>query len=444
MKKTVKDYLHFDTPTSDQVKVLNAMHTFVQAENRDHFMIINGAAGTGKTSIISALVQYLDHSHNGYQIAAPTGRAARIIGNKVGGVASTIHSLIFTPKTNTKTGNVSFNLKDRKDEVPVVYIIDESSMIPSKGSDFESNFGTKKDILSSIIEFVYTANISNKIIFIGDSYQLPPYGEDLSAALDEKYLSKKYKLKGSKFVLSEVKRQESGSYILENATSIRNAIEEGKSYHKIDGSKLNSIYQAAYDYSNSYKANGAENNVVIGVSHKANRFFNDLVRSTIYGNVKQILEPGDLMMVTRNWSRKSHLLCNGDQVEILEVDWDGIETVCDLNFVPVKFRPISSDEEISDYLLIETITNLGGYIDQKKEVDLLMVRYAKNRALRETKNNENDRYLGAIRLIYGHAITCQKAQGGEWNKVYLNSYYIPSLRWQYTAVTRGVENILTF
>ncbi len=442
--KTVLDYLQFSNPTKDQVNVLNGIENFIHPMNGDNFLIIQGAAGTGKTSIISALVDYLNVLDNPYSIAAPTGRAARIIGKKVNSSATTIHAMIFTPDTDRDTGKVCFNLKQRFDANPTVYIIDESSMLSSKSLGTEVNFGSELDVLSSTIKYIFTANIKNKVIFIGDTYQLPPVGEEKACALDNEYLEKRYALKGSVYVLSEVKRQEDGSYILENATDIRNAIDKGLTSHTISGTKSRSIYASSVNFSKNLKSKGPTETIALGVSHKANKFFNDLVRNELFGKHKQLIEKGDIMMLARNWSRNNAVLNNGDQLEIIDVVWGSMENVSDLHFVPIKFRPLFSDEVFEDILLIESVTNLGAKIETEKELKLTHKRYIKNPIFRNTQNPEDDKYVGALRLMYGYAITCHKAQGGEWNKVIINSMGIPNLKWQYTAVTRGISQIEHF
>ena len=444
MKTSVLDFLHFNNPTNDQVNALKGIDRFVQESNSDQFMILRGAAGTGKTSIVSAIVGYYNNNGEQYKIAAPTGRAARIIGKKVGAGASTVHSMIFIPETDSKTGKVSFDLKIQIDESPTLYIIDEASMIPSRSKGKAFNYGSEFDVLTSLMKYVFSANPKNKILFIGDAYQLAPVGEEKSFALDHSFLQKKYQLHGTEYSLNEVKRQEDGSYILENATDIRKAIDRGESKHQIAGNKSNSIYEAVENYCTDLSTNGAQNTIAIGVSHKANKFFNDLVRTNVHGANKRILEPGDLMMVTRNWTRNGVFLCNGDQVKIIEIDWDSAESVEDLTFVALKFRPLFSDQIIEDLMLLETVTSLGGRVDQEKQLKLLQSRYIKNKIFRESENPEDDKYIGSIKLMYGHSITCHKAQGGEWDKVFINSWGIPNLKWQYTAVTRGISTIEHF
>lgn len=440
----ILNYLHFNNPTSEQEKALLGMQEFV---NDDYdFLILSGAAGTGKTSITSALIGYLNEKDKTYKIAAPTGRAARIIGRKSNTLTSTIHSLIYNINVEDKTGKVFYTLKTSSSSKPTIYIIDEASMVSEKKDNSNELFHVNKGMVYDLIEYIMSENTENKIIFIGDHYQLPPINELESVALSKLFLESTFNLKGSEYYLTEVKRQEDGSYILENATNIRKAIDKGEKSHEIAGKKSNSIWNAADNYVKGVNNNGFENQVTIGVSHKANKYFNDIVREKMFGKLRQILEPGDLLMVTQNWSRNGVNLYNGDHVQLISVDWNLQETVAGLNFVAVKIKPILGNEsqEIEDYALVESIVNLGGAIDPKIYNELRMQRYAKNVKFRDSKKVSDDRYLGALRLIYGHAITCNKAQGGEWKKVFINTLGIPSLKWQYTAVTRGIDEIEKF
>ena len=151
-------------------------------------------------------------------------------------------------------------------------------------------------------------------------------------------------------------------------------------------------------------------------------------------------------MVNQNWSRNGINLYNGDHVELLSVDWNLQEEVAGLHFIALKVKLLFSESEVivDDLALLETIISPGGAIDSKLEVELRKQRYIKNRIFRESGIPGDDRYVGSLRLIYGHAITCNKAQGGEWKKVFINTLGIPSLKWQYTAVTRGINEIEKF
>ncbi len=445
-KINILDYLHFIHPTKEQEIVLKAMQEFVQEKNKLDFMILSGAAGTGKTSITAALIGYLNKIDKPYKVAAPTGRAARILGKKSNAITTTIHSLIYSVNPNKETGVVSFKLKEGVNITPTIYIIDEASMIPKNIDHDGGFFEVERGLIYDLISFIKTANVKNKIILLGDHYQLPPIGETHSSALNLDFMESIFHLKGSSYLLTEVKRQENGSYILENATEIRNAIDEKKTAFPIKGKQSRNIFNAADNYVRELQANGLEKAVSIGVSHKANKLFNDLVRERIFGDEKKDLEPGDLLMVTQNWHRDGVNLYNGDHVELLSVDWILKESVADMNFVPVKIKLLFSEKEIiiDDYVLLDSILAPGGKIENHLENNLRKQRYIANqRALTGSKPSD-DRYLGALRLMYGHAITCNKAQGGEWKKVFINTLGIPSLKWQYTAVTRGIEEIETF
>jgi exodeoxyribonuclease V len=319
-------------------------------------------------------------------------------------------------------------------------------MLPKDVIKEQGLFQVERGLIYDLINYIKKANVNNKIVFLGDRYQLPPIGEDQSFALNKEFLEKTFNLKGSSYLLTEVKRQEDGSYILENATEIRKAIDENKKQYPIKGTQSKSIYSAADNYVNNVKSKGLEESVAIGVSHKANKFFNDLVRERIFGKAKKILEPGDLLMVTQNWYRNGVQLYNGDHVELISIDWSLQEQVASLHFVAVKVKLLFAEAEtiIEDYALLETILAPGGVIDGKLENELRKQRYIKNKIFQETNMPGDDRYVGALRLMYGHAITCNKAQGGEWKKVFINTMGIPSLKWQYTAVTRGIKEIEKF
>lgn len=444
--KTILNFLHFSYPTKEQEAVLKAMEIFVQDNNPDDFLILCGAAGTGKTSITSALIGYLNSIDKDYHIAAPTGRAARIIGRKANTQTSTIHSLIYIPESNKETGKVTFILKERINTKPSIYIIDEASMINSAADKENTLFEVEKGLLFDLIKFIKSENVDNKIIFLGDRYQLPPIGEEDSLALQKEFLEKAFNFYGSAHELTEVKRQEDGSYILEIASDIKNAIDAGKSSHIIEGEKSKSSWEAAKKYVKDFNSKGPEHSIVINSSHKSNDFFNNLVRDELFRKSQKLIEPGDLMIVLQNWQRNGVSLHNGDHVQVLSVDWGIQEEVADLHFVALKIKLLVSEVEkiIEDYALLETIITPGGNIDQKKEMELRKTRYIKNPRFKESEKPEDDKYVGALRLAYGHAITCNKAQGGEWHKVFINGFHAPSLKWQYTAVTRAIDDIETF
>ena len=163
--KNIFNFLHFSNPTQEQSLVLKAMEQFVGSENQYDFMVLCGAAGTGKTSITAALIGYLNSLDRPYKISAPTGRAARILGRKAKTTTSTIHSMIYSPKSDNETGRVTFKLKIGFNSKPTIYIIDEASMIPKDIDTEVGLFEVEKGLIFDLIGYIKNANVNNKIIF---------------------------------------------------------------------------------------------------------------------------------------------------------------------------------------------------------------------------------------------------------------------------------------
>ena len=445
---SILDFLHFDCPTSEQKGALIAMQGFINTNNVEDFLILCGAAGTGKTSITSALIGYMNKEDVHYKIAAPTGRAARILGRRSNTQNSTIHSLIYDVKPNPETGEVFFTLKRNDDTDFTIYIIDEASMVSTLPNNSEMTlFKSANSLLSDLVHYVKAGNVSSKIIFLGDRNQLPPVNEEESMALCPEYLKKHYNWNGGVHFLTEVKRQEDGSYIMKNAVALRQAIDNGGGDVDLIGFKFNSGYGAATKYTQDYLEKGYEYCVSIACSHNQNAFFNNLVRQKIYGTECGIIEKSDLMLVTQKWGRNGSYLYSGDHVIVEEARMDLVEVVAGMHFIPVKLKSKSlagKDEIIEDYLLLESVNHPGGQLLIADEKRLRHDRYAKNTVFRESGFPSDDRYVGAIRLTYGHSITCNKAQGGEWEKVYMNAFRLPSLKYQYTAVTRAKTSLVRY
>jgi exodeoxyribonuclease-5 len=441
---TILDHLQFDCPTSEQKAALLGMSDFVKKENEDDFFILCGAAGTGKTSITTALIGYLNSKSVAYNIAAPTGRAARILGRKSKTINSTIHSLIYNVKSNPNTGQVNFILKQNDVKDYNVFIIDEASMIASKApNDAKNLFQSKNSLLSDLIKFVKSGNKLNKVIFLGDNNQLPPVNEKESLALSKDYLKNHFNLKGDAKLLTEVKRQEDGSYVLKNANILREGIANNQKFVNFEGIKKQSVEDAARDYVLDYLANGEDSIISIGTTHKMNKMFNNNIRSKLYGRNAKTIENDDLLLVIQTWKRNGFQLFSGDHVIVKEVDLNSIEFVAGLQFVPIKIssKNLKDVEEIiDDYLLLDSVSNPAG-LTAKQENQLRHERFKKNKVYRESLNPWDDRYIGAMRMTYGHSITCNKAQGGEWDKVLVNSFFMPTLRYQYTAITRAVSTV---
>ena len=445
-KKNILDYLHFHLPTVEQKLALEALAQFVDIANKEDFFILSGAAGTGKTSITSALVGYLNKDTQ-YRIIAPTGRAARILGKKTKCLSSTIHSLIYTPDSNKETGIVNWKLKPNFNDEYTVYIIDESSMIASSANNSEM-FQTSDSLLNHLIKYIKSGNPNNKIVFLGDKNQLPPYAENDSLALDPNYMRKQYSFTGSFHYLTEVKRVEDGSYILKNATRLRKSIDDNEiTIPKLEANRFSNTWNAAKDFASNYDPTNLDKLVAIGRSHKSNKIFNEEVRKKVFGPTVPYLIKDDLLIIQQNWKRNDQVLFNGDHVIVEEIDLSKLETVCDLIFLPIKLKSTSlegSSEIIDDYILLDTLMSENGQIPFEKEKELRAERFRKNKVYSSTGNIDDDKYVGAIRLGYGYSITCQKSQGGEWDKIYVNTFGIDDKRWLYTAITRAKIDLNLF
>jgi len=443
--KSILDFLHFHTPTEEQKAALQAMSDFVLEKNSDDFFILCGAAGTGKSSITSALIGYLNDKAISYKIAAPTGRAARILGRKAKTLSSTIHSLIYSVKTNKETGAVKYSLKKLVQADYCIYIIDEASMVAASINRQDELFAADDSLLNDLVKFIKAANEKNKVIFLGDRNQLPPIDEDESMALNPNYLKKKFGWKGSFHYLTEVKRQEDGSYILKNATNLREAIDNKQQSHPpIQAYRHKNVWAAARDFAQKYSEEKPEEAVAIGISHKANKLFNNEVRKYVFGNNVALVEKGDLMIVQKNWKRNEQILFNGDHVVIKEINLDANEVVAGIHFAPVKVKSKSLDGTevvIDDYMILDILFSDKPELDAACENRLRAERFRKNKQFSESALPEHDRYVGALRLGYGYAITCNKAQGGEWEKVFVNTFGVKDLRWTYTAITRAKDDL---
>jgi exodeoxyribonuclease-5 len=234
---------------------------------------------------------------------------------------------------------------------------------------------------------------------------------------------------------------------LKTATRIREAIDNGRKV-AIDAPHAGNIYQAVPQYLAAYQAQGPDHCISIARSHKQNHFFNDLVRKRMFGNNVKPIEAGDLMLITQSWARNGHSLYNGDHVTVEEVCLDKIEQVAGLHFAPVKlrYRKLDGKENvIEDYLALDCLFNENGALMPEQEKAIRFERNKKNVRYRESGNPEDDRYVGSIHLTYGHSITCNKAQGGEWDKVFVNAMGTGhDMKWSYTAVTRAKTSLVQY
>jgi exodeoxyribonuclease-5 len=445
-------------PTLKQNIVLQQLAEFIFAKNKDALYLLKGYAGTGKTTIVGAIVSNLWKAKKSAILMAPTGRAAKVISNYSGKEAFTIHKKIYFPKKE-RGGGVKFVLQPNKHR-NTIFIVDEASMIPDTPS--ESKLMENGSLLDDLMQYVYSGH-QCKLLLIGDTAQLPPVKLDLSPALDENTLALKYNKEVTKMELDEVVRQEENSGILVNATILREAL-SGTSfdYFKFDLAHFKDIIRLVDGYeimdaiNDAYSDLGKEETAIIVRSNKRANLYNQQIRNRILFNESE-LSAGDYLMVVKNnyfWIKpttEAGFIANGDIIEVLEIF--SIQELYGFRFAEVKIRMVDYPKmkPFETVLLLDTIdaeTPSLSYDDSNKLYQEVMKDFES-----ETSNYKkflkvkNNKHFNALQVKFSYAITCHKSQGGQWHTVFVEQPYLPNgidkdyLRWLYTAVTRAKEKL---
>ncbi|WP_430400772.1 ATP-dependent DNA helicase [Flavobacterium sp.] len=454
--KTLRENFPFN-PTLKQDIFLQKIAEFVISNNKDEIFVLKGYAGTGKTTIISTLVNYLQKADKKYVLLAPTGRAAKVISNYSQKPAFTIHKRIYFPK-KSKTGGVSFTLQPNKFK-NTIFIVDESSMISD--SYQETKLYENGSLLDDLMFYV-DAGQNCKIIFIGDTAQLPPINMDVSPALNNETLSLHFNKEVYGIELDEVMRQEEFSGILHNATELRELLKS----HFYDSFKFSlqdfkdivrlqdgyDIQDAIYD---SFDKNGPEETAFIVRSNKRANQYNHQIRTTILSRESE-LSAGDLLMVVKNnyfWlkdSKDTDFIANGDIIEVLEIF--KIRELYGFRFASVKIRMIDYPNQIpfEVELLLDTITSESPsltYDESNTLYNEVMKDYEGESQYKKFLNVKNNPQFNALQVKFSYAMTCHKSQGGQWHTVFVEQPYLPNgidkdyIRWLYTAITRAKEKL---
>ncbi|UOX35649.1 AAA family ATPase [Flavobacterium sediminilitoris] len=455
--KTLRDNFPFD-PTLKQDIFFQKIADFVLKKENDEIFILKGYAGTGKTTIISTLVNYLKNADKKYVLLAPTGRAAKVISNYAQKPAFTIHKRIYFPKKNS-SGAVSFTLQQNKFK-NTIFIVDESSMISDTSQ--ESKLYENGSLLDDLIFYV-DSGVNCKLIFIGDTAQLPPVNLDVSPALNGDLLSLHFNKEVQQIELDEVMRQSESSGILFNATEMRELLKS----HFIDTFKFQLLsfkdivrLQDGYEIQDaiyqSFEENGEEETAFIVRSNKRANQYNQQIRSKILGREGE-LSTGDLMMVVKNnyfWLKESSdagFIANGDIIEILKII--NIQELYGFKFANVKIRMIDYPDQpaFETVLLLDTVNSESPsltYDESNKLYQEVMKDYEEEKQqYKKFLKVKNNPHFNALQVKFSYAITCHKSQGGQWNTVFIEQPYLPNgvdqdyLRWLYTAVTRAKEKL---
>ena len=446
-KKEIKTLFDF-TPTNEQEELLKALVNFVDNDKQNTF-IFKGAAGTGKTSVLKAVVKYLSNNNLGHKLLAPTGRAASIISSKTGFAASTIHSHLYrVVEVKDNDDNVlyiEFVKRQNINTNPCIYLIDEASMIGDIPNT-QDYYVSKKPLLQDLISFISEGHKDNKVIFIGDPYQLPPINSHESPALSVNYLQDKYNRKCNSFELTLVKRQDENSYILDNAMQLRSGIKNNLRRTHLQFETLESEDYAVEQYCQNLRNGAANKSIFLAWKNVSINTLNNKMRKMLYDSNTPLF-PGERIILSQSNYADTYL-SSGTFLIVEEIIGD-IEEIAGLRFATVKLRQVDPDELLPGEFKIElgSLISENGRSDGNKMKTLWHERYKINKKLQRTKDARSDAYLSALKARYAYAITTHKAQGGEWDNVYLYPE-VPfgpnGMRWLYTSVTRARKHLYSF
>ncbi|MEO2081685.1 MAG: AAA family ATPase [Leeuwenhoekiella sp.] len=446
------------TPTQKQDILLQQLSAFLFEPKNNSIYVLKGYAGTGKTTVIGAIVKNLWKIKMSSVQLAPTGRAAKVISNYSDKPAHTIHRKIYYPKKE-RGGGVSFTLQRNKHR-NTIFIVDEASMISDNAS--ESKLFENGSLLDDLMSYVYSGH-KCKLLLIGDQAQLPPVKMDLSPALDERNLQMQFDKTVKSIELDEVMRQAETSGILKNATRIREFInDELYEDFRFDLSGQNDVVRLIDGHEimdalgDSYRKYGNEGTAIIVRSNKRANLYNQQIRSRILFKEEEV-SAGDYFMVVKNnyfWldtKSEAGFIANGDIIEILEIF--SIKELYGFRFAEVKIQMTDYPNlaPFETVLLLDTLTSETpslSYEEGNKLYQEVMKDYAdeasKYKKFMKVKNNK---FFNALQVKFSYAITCHKSQGGQWETIMVEQPYLPNgmdkdyLRWLYTAVTRARKKL---
>lgn len=444
-------------PTQDQRNALHIFARFMTNRSKNAAMILRGSAGTGKTSLAGAIVRAVNRLRIKVSLLAPTGRAAKVFSLNAGLAASTIHRKIYREKAfNGADGQFQLNNNMFRD---MLFMVDEASMISLSQSN--TTFGSGR-LLDDLVQYVYSSGANCRLLLIGDKAQLPPVGEQESPALRADVL-KAYGLQVYECDLNEVLRQSQHSGILWNATAIREMITYNtatqlpqihlKGFADISIVQGNELIESL---ASSYSAVGMDETMVITRSNKRANIFNQGIRNTILGREEE-LTTGDLVMVVKNKylekdrSTDISFIANGDHAVVRRVR--NIRELYGFRFADVALEfPDYNNTELDTVVVLDTLTTEAPALTHEQNDKLfqsVMEDYADvPRKADRMKQLREDEYFNAMQIKFGYAVTCHKAQGGQWAHIYLDQGYMTDemltpdyIHWLYTAFTRATEHL---
>ncbi len=444
------------TPTSGQMTVLRHLSAFLLSGKENPCYILKGYAGTGKTSLVTTLVNALPEIGMGYVLMAPTGRAAKVISSYTQKNTTTIHKRIYQFAA-FPDGSIRIVRANNQYE-NTLFIVDEASMI---GEQIE--FG-HRSLLDDLLEYVFSGKRC-KLLLIGDTAQLPPVGSHESPALDATLLSSAFPLTIASYELTEVVRQALQSGILANATHLRKLLSEQQleynlpvfniePYHDCTMIEPETFEEMLYD---TFDSSREGNSVIICKSNKRANLFNQAIRSRIM-NMEGEIATGDRLMIVKNnyfWADQNKaisFIANGDMVELKKISH--FEEMYGFKFadVEISFLDYPDMPYLQVKILLDTLYSNGAALTEEEwmklrqnvEEDYMDIPSRRDRYKEMRKNP----WLNALQVKFAYALTCHKTQGGQWKNVFIDSSFnqkdtleTEDVRWLYTALTRAEENV---
>lgn len=443
-------------PTGSQAEAMEKLTEFIYGKGENFLFQLSGYAGTGKTSLVSALVNTLSDIGVHIVMLAPTGRAAKVLSQYSGRKAYTIHKWIY--RVYSKDGVRKFVRRENKDSHSL-FIVDEASMISAQGSlnDLVGN-----SLLDDLMEFVFLGD-SNRLLFVGDDAQLPPVHADESPALDADYLKRAYNVQVFGARLTDVVRQSLDSGILYNATQVRDKINGGdyslpifsgrpfEDFRRVQGGEMEELLNTLYNNHDSDEI------VLVTRSNKRAFQFNNAVRSRVLFR-ENVIATGDYIMAVKNnyyWLdelSEAGFLANGDIMEIMSINKQ--QELYGFHFADVTVRLCDYPDHpnVDIKIILESLDCDGPSLSNEANQKLY---YAVAEDYMDILNPrarfmkiKNDPFLNAVQVKFAYALTCHKTQGGQWKHVLIDQGYLPDntidkeyLRWMYTAVTRSTEKV---
>lgn len=466
-------------PTKEQEKAIFLLADFLLSRERDTVFLLKGYAGTGKTSLLAALVRTLGMLQQRVMLLAPTGRAAKVLSSYAGVPAYTIHRKIYRQKSITDMDVFQNDVNLRQD---TLFIVDEASMIANDAHD-TTVFGTGR-LLDDLMHYVYSCE-GCRLVLVGDTAQLPPVGEEESPALSRTMLEG-YGMEVTELQLTQVVRQLEESGILWNATMLRQLIQNDEMFEfpKLRGKTFPDVKALPGDelieaLEQSYRKYGTDGTIVVTRSNKRANIYNNGIRARILDHEEE-LSSGDLIMVAKNnyyWNdREQQQGARGKEQEN-----SNPLAPCPLPLAPFSFiangdiavvRRLRNERSFYGFRFADAILEFPDYDNREMEVTVLLDTLqseapALTRQQQEAlfqgvwedypeltnrrdrmKRLRQDPYYNALQIKYAYAVTCHKAQGGQWEHVYIDQGYITEemltpdyFRWLYTAITRATEQV---